>query len=123
MLIRSGVDIIEINRLNKLNKNIRNRFLKRVFTTRELSLIKNSYSSAAGRFAAKEAVSKALGAGIGDVRWQDIEILQGKSGEPQLFLHNKAKDFSDQLNLETWSVSISHSKEYAVSFVVALSNE
>jgi holo-[acyl-carrier protein] synthase len=123
MQIRSGVDIIEISRLENLDEKIRYRFYKRVFTTRELSLIKNSFPSAAGRFAVKEAVSKALGEGIGDIRWKDIEILQGKTGEPQLFLHNKALELSKRLSVDSWSVSISHSREYAVALVVALSSQ
>ncbi len=120
MIIRSGVDIIEIERFKEQKPEIQKRFLTRVFTIRELALIRNSTVSAAGRFAAKEAVAKALGCGIGEVRWQDIEILQGKSGEPLLILHAKAKKISAKLGLDVWSLSISHSKQNAVAFAVAI---
>ena len=120
MIIRSGVDIIEIERFKEQKPEIQKRFLTRVFTIRELTLIRNSTVSAAGRFAAKEAVAKTLGCGIGEVRWQDIEILQGKSGEPLLILHAKAKKISAELGLDVWSLSISHSKQYAVAFAVAI---
>lgn len=120
MIIRSGVDLIEIARFEEQKPEIRKRFFARVFTIRELSLIQNSTASAAGRFAAKEAVAKVLGCGIGEVGWQDIEILQQESGEPSLILHARALQISHELGLETWSVSISHSRESAVAFAVAV---
>lgn len=120
MIIRSGVDIIEIERFAEQKPEIQKRFLTRVFTIREMTLIRNSTASAAGRFAAKEAVAKALGCGIGEVGWQDIEILQDKSGEPLLILHAKAKKISAELGLIAWSLSISHSKQNAVAFAVAI---
>jgi holo-[acyl-carrier protein] synthase len=123
MIVRTGVDIIEISRFESQRPALRSRFFQRVFTTRELSLIHNSFSSAAGKFAAKEAVAKALGCGIGEVRWQDIEILQGSSGEPHLFLHEKAAAISNSMGLESWSLSISHSRQNAVAFAVAIGPE
>ncbi|NMB61075.1 MAG: holo-ACP synthase [Chloroflexi bacterium] len=123
MIVRTGVDIIEIDRFESQSLALRNRFFQRVFTIRELSLIHNSFASAAGKFAAKEAVAKTLGCGIGEVHWQDIEILQGSAGEPDLVLHNKAQELSGFLGLENWSVSISHSKQNAVAFVVAIGPE
>ena len=119
MIIHSGVDIIEISRFETQKPEIRRLFFARVFTVRELSLMRNSLASAAGKFAAKEAVSKALGCGIGDVHWQDIEILQKKNGEPILVLHSRAQEISEALGLTTWSISISHSKQNAVAFAVA----
>ncbi len=119
MIIRSGVDIIEISRFEEQKPEIRRRLFARVFTVRELSLMRNSLSSAAGKFAAKEAVAKALGCGIGEVHWQDIEILQKKNGEPFLVLHARAQEISKTLGLTTWSISISHSKQNAVALAVA----
>ena len=120
MIIKTGVDIIEIARFEEQQPALRKRFFRRIFTTRELALIQNSLPSAAGRFAAKEAVAKALGCGIGNVHWQDIEILQSTSGEPNLILHKKAVEASKQQGLQTWSLSISHSRQYAVAFAVAI---
>jgi len=119
-VLRTGVDIIEIGRLAEVNPAIRQRFLKRVYTPQELSEVGDSYASLTGRFAAKEAVSKALGSGIGRVRWQDIEILRGIAGAPMLKLHGNASLLADHLGLTSWSVSISHSRNYAVAVAVAL---
>ncbi|NMC45658.1 MAG: holo-ACP synthase [Chloroflexi bacterium] len=120
MIMRTGVDIVEIARFESQSPTLRSRFFQRVFTPQELTLIHNSIASAAGKFAAKEAVAKTLGCGIGEVHWQDIEILQGNAGEPNLILHNKAQELSDFLGLENWAVSISHSRQNAVAFVVAI---
>ena len=90
--LRSGIDIVEINRMDEINPAIRVRFINRVFTPAEQALARGADPSLAGRFAAKEAVSKALGTGIGRVHWQDIEILRGPAGEPVLQLHGLARE-------------------------------
>ena len=120
VILRSGVDIVEINRLAEVNPAIRKRFLIRVYTPLELEQVGNSDASLAGRFAAKEAVSKALGSGIGPVSWQDIEIRRGPAGAPLLQLHGRASQLAEQLGLTQWSLSISHSKTQAIAMVVAL---
>ena len=81
--------------------------------------MKHPHKHLAARFAAKEAVSKALGSGIGFVRWQDIEILDGPYGEPILNLYGNASKIAKRLALDTWSVSISHSRTHAVAVAVA----
>jgi holo-[acyl-carrier protein] synthase len=121
--LRTGIDIVEIHRLEEINPAIRARFIQRVYTSLEQELARGSYPSLAGRFAAKEAVSKALGTGIGQVHWQDIEIKRGPAGEPLLELHGRAKEVSDWLGLKTWSVSISHGREHAVAVAVAMGPE
>jgi holo-[acyl-carrier protein] synthase len=118
----TGVDLIEIHRLRDINPKIRERFLQRVFTPQERALCGENTISYAGRFAAKEAVAKALGTGIGIVRWQDIEVLKTDLGEPILYLHNQAKIVADQKNWQDWSLSISHTKEHAMAFFVAIAN-
>ncbi len=120
MNLRTGIDIVEIQRLEQINPAIRERFIRRVFTPTEIELTHGSYPSLAGRFAAKEAVSKALGTGIGMVSWQDIEIRRGPAGEPTLELHGRARLVAERLGLLTWSVSISHGRAYAVAMAVAL---
>ena len=77
-------------------------------------------SSLAARFAAKEAVAKAFGTGIGHISWHDIEICRGPSGEPVLKLHDAAQELAEKDQLSTWSISLSHSQNYAIAFVVAL---
>ena len=117
--LRSGIDLVEVKRMENLQESIRTRFLERVFTTAELEFARNSDMHLAGRFAAKEAGAKALGSGIGPVSWQEIEILNGPSGEPLLTLHGDAKKMADGLGLEQWTVSISHTREYALAVAVA----
>ena len=73
-----------------------------------------------GLFAAKEAVSKALGTGIGQVAWQDIEIIHLPSGQPTVRLHGHASSVADQLGLQEWSVSISHDRNKADAMAVAI---
>ena len=118
--LRTGIDLIEIDRLPAIQPRIRARFMARVYTPQELVEARESYPSLAGKFAAKEAASKALGTGIGPVRWQDFEILHGPQGEPVLHLHGAAQVIADKLGLKTWSVSISHSRSQAVAVVVAI---
>ena len=118
--LRTGIDLIEIARLDSIQPRIFERFLARVYTGRELEEARQSMATLAGKFTAKEAVSKALGGGIGVVHWQDIEILHGAQGEPTLILHGAAQALAVQLGLTTWSISISHSQTYAVAMVVAM---
>jgi holo-[acyl-carrier protein] synthase len=118
--LRTGIDLIEIARLETIQPLIFERFLARVYTPRELAEARQSLPTLAGKFAAKEAVAKALGSGIGQVHWQDIEILHGAQGEPTLSLHGAALALAGQLELTTWSISISHSQAYAVAMVVAM---
>ena len=120
--LRTGIDLIEIERLAQINPAIRTRFLQRVYTPRELALCAGSPASLAGRFAAKEAVAKALGVGIGPVRWQEIEILTGEAGQPVLELHGNARRIAGEQGLAVWSISISHSRTQAVAIAVATGN-
>jgi holo-[acyl-carrier protein] synthase len=119
MILRTGIDILEIERLSTLSLAIRDRFLTRVFTPREIAEAQGNWETLAGRFAVKEAVAKALGTGIGAVGWKSIEIQRGANGEPHLNLVEKAAEEAQAQGLQTWSVSISHSKGLAVAVVVA----
>lgn len=119
MILKTGVDIVETGRFKELHPPIFTRFLERVFTPQEISEAGQSIEYLAGRFAAKEAVVKALGTGIGVVSWQDVEILRGKEGEPVLTLRGKAKEVAEAEGLTLWSLSISHTHEHAVAMVVA----
>jgi len=120
-LLRTGIDLIEVSRLETLDPAIRERFLKRVYTAAELDDCRGIFASLAGRFAAKEAVAKALGCGIGPVTWKEIEIRRGERGEPMLELHGKARQIAADQGLGSWSISISHSRDYAVAMAVAAS--
>jgi holo-[acyl-carrier-protein] synthase len=120
MILRSGIDIIEIARLDEVNPAIRTRFLARVYTAREIAQARDRSDTLTGLFAAKEAVSKALGTGIGVVNWQDIEIIHLTSGQPIVELHGNASLIAEQLGLESWSVSISHDRDKVVAMAVAI---
>lgn len=120
MILRSGIDIIEISRLDQVNPAIRQRFIARVYTAEEIAQARGRTDALTGLFAAKEAVSKALGTGIGAVHWQDIEILHLPSGQPVVKLHGQAKIVAEQLRMHTWSVSISHDRDKVVAMAVAL---
>jgi holo-[acyl-carrier protein] synthase len=114
------VDIIEIERVQRTIDRYGARFLERVFTARELAEVGQNSASLAARFAAKEAVAKALGTGIGEVGWCEIEVLRGPAREPVLYLHGAAARLAEELDLSTWSVSLSHSLSHAIALVVAL---
>ncbi len=120
MILKTGVDILEIMRLENIQPQIKTRFLERVFTTGELIDAGGSSASLVGRFAAKEAVAKALGCGIGPVQWKEIEIIRGTNGEPLLQLHGAADDYARRLGLTCWSISISHNQTQAVAIAVAI---
>ena len=118
--VTTGVDLVEISRFHSLNPAIRERFYKRVFTPMELEEARASVESLAGKFAAKEAAAKALGSGIGMVRWQDLEVLPDPQGRPVLTLHENATRAASQAGWVSWSLSITHTHAYAVAVVTAL---
>ncbi len=119
-MIKSGIDLVKTNRLAEVDPKIRERFLARVFTPAEQEQARGNFETLSGIFAAKEAVSKALGTGIGKVAWQDIEILHEPTGEPLLYLHNYAKELAEIKGLNHWSVSITHDGGMAAAVAVAI---
>jgi holo-[acyl-carrier protein] synthase len=118
--LSAGVDLVEIERIRGVIDHHGARFLQRVFTPQELTEVKGNYASLAARFAAKEAVAKALGTGIGLVAWKEIEILRGPARQPILHLHGAAQRLAQELGLLRWSISLSHSHAHALAFVVAM---
>ena len=112
-----GIDIIEIDRIDRAISRWQDSFLKRIYTQAELEGHHN-ISSLAARFAAKEAVMKALGTGARGVGWRDIEILANGDGAPLVRLCGRAGERSKELGIARFSISMSHSREYAVAFVV-----
>jgi holo-[acyl-carrier protein] synthase len=119
VILRTGVDLIEISRIQEVIARHGQRYLERIYTASEREQLGRDAESLAGRFAAKEAVAKALGSGIGPVSWQDIEVLGNEENAPVLTLHGDAARKARELGLESWSVSISHSLSHAVAVVVA----
>ena len=94
------------------------RFLHRVYTDAELVYCQNRINQLATRFAAKEAVVKALGPDISGIGWKDMEVVSGEDGAPSIKLHGKAVERLKELGITDLAVSLSHSKDYAVASVV-----
>ncbi|MEM7334058.1 MAG: holo-ACP synthase [Chloroflexota bacterium] len=121
-MLRIGVDMIEVGRISRGVERHGDRFYKRFFTQQEVDFCEKSPPRLAGRFAVKEAVGKAFGTGIGDVSWQEIEIVCDERGRPYLKLYGAAQELADKMGLTTWEISISHTDAHAIGFVVAMSN-
>jgi holo-[acyl-carrier protein] synthase len=120
MILRTGVDLIEISRVSEVIARHGKHYLERIYTFAELEQCGKNVESLAGRFAAKEAVAKALGTGIGVVAWKEIEILGDEQNAPVLHLLGAAQQISNRLGLMEWSVSISHSLSHAAAIAVAI---
>lgn len=123
-MITSGIDLIEINRIKRAYQKFGKKFLERVFTDRETFYAfqrKEPFVHLAGRFAAKEAVMKALGTGFGKgVYFKNIEILRRKGGPPYVVLHGKIKNLLKDKDI---SISITHDKKYAIAFCVIINKK
>ena len=126
MIVSVGVDMIEVGRIKKAMENSRigRRFRDRVFTEKEIEYCekkrRGKYESYAGRFAAKEAVMKALGRGWGArVNWLDIEVARARSGKPDIVLHNKTAGLATELGIRRWALSISHTAHHGLAYVIA----
>ncbi len=117
-MISTGVDIIEIHRITGVLERYGDRFLARVFTPAEISYCRGRPPNLAARFAAKEATMKALGTGVRGVGWKDIEIVRAPSGAPGVQYHGRAEARARRLGVLETALSISHSRDYAVAFVV-----
>jgi holo-[acyl-carrier protein] synthase len=119
-MLRAGIDMIEVERIDEAILRYGHRFFERFFTEQELIDANGRTPALAARFAAKEAVAKALGTGIGEVGWLEIEILTGLRREPLLRLHGDALRVSRELGLTHWTVSLSDTHEHAVAVAVAM---
>lgn len=116
-----GVDIIEIGRIRKVFEQFGDRFLHKVFTEKEIVFCRGRVPELAVRFAAKEAVSKALGTGLRGIAWRDIEILPDRRGKPLIYLHGRALARANELGLSEFAVSLSHEHNLGIAFVVGSS--
>jgi len=118
-MLSVGVDIIEIERIRHAISRWNGHFLNRIYTQAELALCRGRVPELAARFAGKEAISKALGTGLLGVSWQEMEVLADIRGKPLVCLHRRAADRAAKLGLAEFAISLSHSQDYAVAFVVA----
>ena len=120
MKLATGVDLIEIARMEAALARYGERFLNRIYTPAEIKACGGRVESLAARFAAKESAAKALGHGIGEVGWQEIEVVGDENNAPSLRLYGAAERLAHEKGLTTWSLSLSHERQYAVAFVVAI---
>ena len=118
-MLRCGIDMIEIERVEEGIVRFGERFLNRFFTDGEQADCAGQVHRLAARLAAKEAVAKALGTGIGDVGWRDIEIRLEPQGRPKLHLHGPALALSRTMGLTEWDISLTHTRVYASAMAVA----
>jgi holo-[acyl-carrier protein] synthase len=115
-----GIDIVKIERINRALARHGRRFPLRILTAAEDAYVRDRPENLAGRWAAKEAVSKVLGLGVRGVGWREIEIVRLPTGQPTVRLHDRALRRADQLGMERIAVSISHEHEYAVAIAFGI---
>ena len=118
-----GIDILEVSRIKGVYEKFPLRFRNRILTQREQEYIfskNNPWPNLAGRFAAKEAVMKSLGAGWGKVGFLEVEVVNDQAGRPLVFLSGKAAILAEQTGISEILVSISHDGKYAVAQAMAV---
>jgi len=121
MKIGTGVDLIEVKRIKEALSKWQSRFLNKIFTRREINYANGKryyFENLAARFAAKEAVFKAIG--NLNLRWQDIEVLNNGEGKPIVYLNKKAQALVEKERIQEINISLTHTKEYAVAQAVVL---
>jgi holo-[acyl-carrier protein] synthase len=122
--LSAGVDLVELDRIESAVARYGQRFLERIYTPAEIVWYGRRLPELAARFAAKEAVSKALGVGMyhispRGIRWHDVEVLSEFSGKPVVALSGRALALAEEQGLCQWAISLSHGRDYAIAFVIA----
>lgn len=122
MIVGTGVDVAEVNRIRESIERFGERFLRRVFTEGEVEYCERKasrFESYAARFAAKEAGMKALGTGWNHgVRWRDIEVVRPRGQRPTIKFHGQAAAFAEKLGTKNISLSITHTRDQALAHVI-----
>ncbi len=121
--VKTGIDIVDIKRIEKLLNNKREIFLEKIFTEAEINyILVNGYkaNTVSGMFATKEAISKLIGSGIGRLNWKDIEVLHDESGKPFIKKNKDIKRKMNDLSINDIDISISHENDYAVSIAIGV---
>ena len=123
-LLGIGIDVVEVKRIEESIEEFEDRFLNRIFTPKEQEYCNKQKKSSlhyAARFAAKEALSKAFGTGIGkELGWLDLEVERKVSGEPEVVLHGRAKQFAESKGVVGIKISLTHAQQYAAANAVIL---
>jgi holo-[acyl-carrier protein] synthase len=118
-MIYAGIDLIEIPRIATVLSRYPTRFLEKVYTEGEQRYSRGRPPQLASRFAAKEAVMKALGTGVRGVPWKDVEVTRRPGNAPEILLHRNAKARAERMGIFRIALSLSHSREMAIASVVA----
>ncbi|MBN2005566.1 MAG: holo-ACP synthase [Anaerolineae bacterium] len=124
-MLSVGVDMVKIARIKRAVARFGDHFLERVYTPQEILYSRKKVSELAARFAAKEAVSKALGVGMRvlsprGIQWHEVETLNEATGKPYVVLHGFAQQLAEAQHLSDWAISLSHDGGLAIAFVVAV---
>lgn len=123
-IISNGVDIIKVDRIRRILKRpYKDAFLKKIFNTEEIDYFRNNKydaKSISGYFAVKEAIMKTLKKGMDKTSFKDITILKTEDNCPYIKLQGNAKKYMKENNIKDFKISISHEKEYAIAFVIAV---
>lgn len=115
-----GIDMIAIPRVRAVIERHNGRFLRRVYTPEEVAFCRGRVQELAARFAAKEAVMKALGTGARGIAWREIEVLPDRRGKPLVYLYGRAKERAERIGLRAIEVSLTHERDFAVAAVVGV---
>lgn len=122
MILGTGIDLAEVPRVRASIERYGDRFVRRVFTEKEIAYVErkaNKYERYAARFAAKEAGMKAIGTGWrGGIRWQDFEVVNLPSGRPALNFHGVAAEYARRLGVANVQLSLTHTAELGMAFVI-----
>lgn len=122
MIVGTGVDLAEVDRIQAAIERFGQRFIERIYTPAEIAYVErkaNRFERYAARFAAKEAGMKAIGTGWRHgVRWQDFEVLNLPSGRPTLKLHGVAREFAEALGVRDIWLSLTHTAQHGMAFVI-----
>lgn len=118
-----GVDLVQVNRIQRLLDKLADKFARRILTPQEFKAYQQKQQPAhflAKRFAAKEAVAKALATGIAQgISWQDIRVMNDVAGKPSVVLNGRAAEIAAQQQISAWHLSLSDEKDHVIAFVIA----
>ncbi len=122
LIVGCGIDLVKIERIEKIIKRWGDNFISRIFTPLEIEYCEkkkgNKFQSYAGKFAAKEALLKALGLGLREANWKEIGIKNNELGQPIIDTSGKLKNIASAKGVSKYFITISHSKDYAIAQVI-----
>ncbi len=120
MFLTVGIDMIAIPRVRAVLERHSSRFLRRIYTPEEAAFCRGRVPELAARFAAKEAVMKALGTGVRGVGWREIEVLPDRRGKPLVYLYGRAKARAEKIGLRALDISLTHERDFAIAAVAGV---